>query len=863
MAIEQEEDKDIIFTESMDENGNVDLILDEEQEKDGREAKDDSFSANLAETADEMELARLANDMLQAIREDEQARKKRDEQYMEALKKTGMTDEKAGGADFEGASRVYSPIIMQACVDYQSRTTRELLPPDGPARMKILGRVTKEKIERAERERDWLNLQATDIQSEYKKVLEKVLSQVPLSGSVYTKHLWNFQNNTFKIEPVYIDDMILPFHATSFLESRRKSQRMYLSKDELQTRMDTGLYRHIDEEKLAASGMLNLSESDAFNNKIEGKTETRNTDNVRNVYECHWRMKLDFDELAGGEERPYIITIDSIGNTVLSIYRNWDEDDEYANEIQWFVEYPYFPWRGVYAASIYHMISGLVISATGALRALLDAAHINNVPAGLKLRGNKFTGQSLRLDPCSITEIDAGSAIDTDIRKIFMPLPFNPPSQVLLQLLGLVTDQAQQVVATSEEKIADVGNEAPVGTALALIEQGSKTYASIFGRAHDAQAQSLAIIYRLNKKYLDRERVKKQYGEDLLRDGDFTGVCTVMPVSDPNIFAETQRYAQLQAVLQLANQAQDVFKRRELFKRALTLLRFPAPDEVLADDPAPKITNAASENVSMALGRPATAFIEQDQMAHIHAHLDFAKSSFVRDNQLLARAALPLLQGHISEHIAYAYNQLIYDKSNELLRLATNNPKADISDTLKIKEEEVIKESDRYIADVSAIVSREIGQMFAPIMQDLMELQQLTQTLVPPPQPTPELLIAQAQMKESDRKTAADQSKFQIDIQKLQAEIQQKMAELQIKQGELQRNTARDAQDKEVAQAKLLFNQSEEANRQETELARIQADITKNEQDNLTAIEIAQQRGQQQGGQIKSGEYLTNPNPSA
>jgi len=862
MIDDNNDNEDIILKPNDHDPDEIEIVSDEAIEISPE--KSNSFGDNLAEDMDDMALSQLASDMLDLIRSDREARKKRDELYKDTLKKTFLAEDKEAGAPFQGASKVNSPLITQACIDYLSRTSKELLPPDGPARMKVLGKVTKDKLERAERERDFINLQAMDIQSEYKNVLEKVLSQVPLSGSVYIKHLWNFNKNTFKIEPVYIDDMILPYHASSFIEARRKTQRMFLSKDEIAVRVKNGLYREVgDEEQGAFSGSssaLQLTKSEQIANKIEGKQEGSNEDGVREVYECHWRYTIESDELAKGEERPYIITIDAANRNILSIYRNWDEEDEFANEIQWFVEYLYFPWRGVYGASIYQIAGGLTISATGALRALLDSAHIQNFPAGLKLRGNKFSGQSISMEPLGVTEIDASANI-TDIRQIFMPLPFNPPSTVLFQLYQEVTSQAQQLIATAEEKIADVGNQAPVGTALALIEQGSKTYASIFGRAHFSQAQSLDIIYRLNKKYLDRDRVKNEYGEDLLKDGDFEGICNVMPVSDPNIFAETQRYAQLQAVLQLANQAGDVFNRRELIKRGLVLLRVPAPDELLIDEQKPKITNAAAENVAISLGRPVVAFVEQDHMAHIHTHMDYAKSSIIRQNQLLAQASLPMISSHISEHMAYAYNQLMYEKTNELLRKSTGNPKADIGEILKIKDEDVIQQSDHYIADVSQIVSKEIEEIFAPVLKEFAEIQQFMQSIQQPPQPTPDVLVAQAQMQEVQRKAQEDQTQAQIAQQKVQADQEKAMAEIQLQLQELQRKAQKDAQEKDTADAKLILDKQEAEQRNATEQMRIQADILKNEQDNQTVLAAQSVKASEQGGQITSGDYFTNPRP--
>lgn len=452
---------------------------------------DTGFSANLAEELDDFTLNTLASELLDLIDKDKEARKVRDKQQEEGIKRTGLGDDAPGGASFDGASRVVHPALAEGCVDFSARAIKELFPAGGPVKTKIYGNQNDANLEKAKRKRDFLNFYTTVRMPEYRSEKEILLTQLPLGGSQYEKYWPDANKKRICMEFVPIDKVFLPYSAASFYDSPRITHEQERSESKINEYVRSGFYRDIfgisDKD-------LDESESQKATNKIEGKTDSGyNEDGVRIIYEVTCVHQIGDDA-----HSPYVVHIDLSTGKIAAIYRNWDEQDEKREPLQWWVENKFIPWRGVYGIGLPHLIGGLSGALTGALRALLDSAHINNAPTAVKLKGGRASGQNISMDLTSVTEMEAPAGTD-DIRKVIMPLPFNPPSAVLFQLLDWITTQARGVVATAEERIADAGNNMPVGTALALIEQGSQVFSSIHSRLHESQRRALRIICRLNR----------------------------------------------------------------------------------------------------------------------------------------------------------------------------------------------------------------------------------------------------------------------------------------------------------------------------------------------------------------------------
>lgn len=371
------DEPDVVDTE----DGGAVVTLDDEDDKPG----DSDFYSNLAETTPDVDLKRLAATFIELIGRDKEARKKRDEQYEEGIRRTGLGDDAPGGAQFQGASRVVHPMLTEVCVDFSSRAVKELFPPNGPVRDKIVGALTKERVEKARRKTDYMNWQLTIQSQNFRSELEQLLTQVPLGGAQYMKVTWNEDKNRPDFLFVAIDDIYLPYAATNFYTAQRRTHVQYLTALDYQSRVASGMYRDVD---ITSPGETPLgSDAEQANNKIEGREETSyNEDGLRTVYEIYAITNIEGDSKAKGAA-PYIITVDKSSSQVLSIYRNWDEEDEAQEELQWIIEFPFVPWRGAYPIGITHMIGGLSAAATGSLRALLDSAHISNSQTMLKLKG--------------------------------------------------------------------------------------------------------------------------------------------------------------------------------------------------------------------------------------------------------------------------------------------------------------------------------------------------------------------------------------------------------------------------------------------------------------------------------------------
>jgi hypothetical protein len=859
------EDEDIIEGEMVEfdgeevsdvedtEDGGAIVTLDEN----GPAAGESEFYDNLAETMPEPDLKTLASKFLELISRDKEARKKRDEQYEEGIRRTGLGDDAPGGAQFNGASKVVHPMMTEACIDFASRAIKELLPPQGPAKDLIEGEVTMKKIQKAKRKTSLMNWQLTVQSQDFRSELEQLLTQVPLGGAQYLKMSWDEARNRPGFLFVAIDDMYLPFAATNFYTAQRKTHVQYLTQLDYEMRVESGMYRDVD---LTPAGQEpERSAADVANDKIEGRSDTSyNEDGLRTVFECHVIADVE-----GEGNAPYIITIDKPSSKVLAIYRNWDEEDDSKEPLDWFVEFPFIPWRGAYPIGLPHMIGGLSAAATGALRALMDSAHIQNVPTMLKLKGGTRGGQSLNIQPTQVEEIEGGLNVD-DVRKLAMPIPFNPPSPTLFQLLGFVVDAGKGVVRTSMDNLADQNPNAPVGTTLALIQEGMTVFSSIHARLHNAMGRTLRILHRLNAMYLDDADVKHEVGEVLATRADFEGPMDVVPVSDPAIFSEAQRFAQVQAVSQRAAALPQLYNQRKVEERLLETLRVPNPKELLNPALEPKQQNAVNENVAATMGRPIVAFPEQDHIAHLKTHLAYMTNPALGASQLIAPSYLPVILGHIKEHLALWY-------ASTVLELAEDTSGIDISEDMKnLKDDEARRAFDRMLAEASQTVVADATEVFSSLPPVIEQAMKMMQQLMPQPPQDPRTAIEgqklQAQAQRDQAQMQLDGQRAQMDAQEAAQRTQLDGQKLQIEGQKMQADAMKSQAEMQLQAQKLQIEQQLEQMKQDREDARKSAELnarmTMNQQDNQTAMQLAQ-------AEIMSGERIAvstgtgiNPNPN-
>ena len=761
---------DINIDEQEDGSAVVDMPeMDTEEQPDGSaivEMEDGpefnpEFYDNLADVIDAGELSELTMRYMDLLESDKQARELRDKQYEEGIKRTGMGNDAPGGATFMGASKVVHPAMAEGCVDFASRAIKEMFPPDGPVKSKIVGKQDDIKAAVSERKVNYLNWQITEQIEEFRDEQEQMLTQLPLGGSQYFKVWFDEEKKRPCVEFLPIDRVILPFAATNFYTAQRAAEVHEITTYELERRIKSGMYRDISYIK--ASESIEEGKVAQANNKVEGKKFQENKDGLRKIFHIYTYLELEDDKQTKGKMAPYILMIDELDNEVLGLYRNWEEADKTMTKLDWIVEFKFIPWRGAYAIGLPHLIGGLSAALTGSLRALLDSAHINNAATMLKLKGAKISGQSQQVDVTQIVEIEGAPGVQ-DIRQIAMPMPFNPPSPVLFELLGFLEKATSSVLTTAEEKIADISAHAPVGTTQALIEQGSQVYSSIHARLHQSQARVLKILCRLNRWHFnDMQKADIVTDLEVTRE-DFAKNTDVVPVSDPHIFSETQRMAQNQAVLALAEKHPQQFNIGKVISRLLKQMKIPNINEIMVDQPSPEQRTSADENAAMLIGQPAYAYIQQDHIAHIQDHLQFAMNPFLGQSPFADPNYLNNLIEHVKQHMTLWY----LNRSNGYVEEATGKPLQNYDDP---KYTPVV---DKLYTVVGAHVMMDTQEVFKDFMPSFEKLVQMAQQRKnqPPQLPPDAQVVKDTSMAETQRKTAADQAKQQYEQAKLQMDQQ-------------------------------------------------------------------------------------------
>jgi hypothetical protein len=775
---DNQEDDDL----EANEDGSVDVELPEDisdvtempdgsavvnMETSGPEESPDFYS-NMAESIDTYDLDNLGLRYVNLLEKDKNAREERDKQYEEGIRRTGMGKDAPGGANFLGASRVVHPVMAEGCVDFASRAIKELFPPDGPVRTKIIGKVDDLKQERAERKRDFLNWQITEQIEEFRDEQEQMLTQLPLGGSQYLKLWYDETKKRPCVEFLPIDRMILPFAASNFYTAQRAAEVHEITEWEYDRRVASGMYK--DGTHVVSGQEPEQTRAQKANDKIEGRKFQDNEDGLRKVFHIYTWLELEDDKESGGEMAPYIMMVEEQSSEVIGLYRNWEEGDETMTKLDWIIEFKFIPWRGVFAIGLPHLIGGLSAALTGALRALLDSAHINNAATMLKLKGAKISGQTQQIEVTQVAEIEGAPGVD-DIRKIAMPMPFNPPSPVLFQLLGWLDSAAKGVVTTSEEKIADVNANAPVGTTQALIEQGAAVYSAIHARLHQSQARMIKVLCRLNRWHFKEMRKSDMVADLEIEREDFEKNSDVIPVSDPHIFSETQRMAQMQAVLSRSDAKPDLYDAKAVEERFLKQIKIPNVSELLKAVPEPEQRTLADENAAMSMGHPSYAYIQQDHIAHIQGHLMFGMDPSFGANPFIAPAFLPNAVEHIKQHMTLWY---LNRMNGYVTNLRGGKP---VNDYENPKLTAII---DKLYATVGQHVALDSEQVFQQILPQLQQLQQALQANAKPTVLPPDAqVVKDTAMAETQRKAAKDQQDAQIAQAKIQDGQMRGQAEMQ------------------------------------------------------------------------------------
>jgi len=634
------------------------------------------FYTNLATVLDSWMLSDAASDLIDLIEDDKKSRERRDKQQKDALERSGVAGPAPGGADFQGANKVTHPGLLSIAMDFAARATKELLPPGGPVKPEIEEPVTPPEMDRGNRIATHMNWQITKQMKEFESEIEQMLTQLPFGGSQYVKVWRDVGLGRNRIEFVAIDDMFLPFSASNFYTTPRKTHRQFLTTKEIEDRIKSGLYRDVDLD--AEPQTPEMSKSGELTLKVEGAEDTgENEDGLREVFECY--VDWEFDEGTA----PYIITIESYTKQVLAVYRNWLPSDERKQALDWIVDYRLLPWRGPVGIGFPQIFAGLPAAITGALRALLDSAHAQNAPATITQKGiTSVSGRNSNPRPGENLTIQTKTGIPVDdIRKAIIPMQFNGPSPVLLELLGLLKTEMSDVLKMTLDNISDSNQNTPVGTHLSRVEQGLIVYSSIHKRLHQGMARLFEILYRLNSQYLDDKKELKEAGKVLASRADYQGPPVISPISDPNIFSEFQRLTQTQAILQLKQQPLQVqWNDYEIAHRMLTQMKVPAIDTILTPPkkpPPPQNVNPVSEFSSLMLGQPVDVVPQQDHMDHLIMHFDQLISPIFCQNRMFAPVLLAKLLDHIRKHLGFIYPQIYLESAQQASNVPLQQAVAD------------------------------------------------------------------------------------------------------------------------------------------------------------------------------------------
>ena len=750
-----------------------------------------SFGENLAEEMDDKELSQIASELVHSYESDKDARSEWEYRYKQGLETLdpngGMAEEENQRAT-RGLSTVVHPMIAEAATQFNAKAIAELYPSGGPVKTVIVGDPSEEMEEQAKRVKDYMNYQITQEMPEYFPDLDQMLFQLPLVGHTFKKVWWDANLDRQCSQFVKAEDFIVSPESKDLYTSSRYSHVIRMPRNDYNKYVKAGYY-------LPSKYTGNDTDpSGDIGSEIEGVDPygDETTDEVMTLIEMH--TYYTFDGIDGGEDDdddnvialPYVITIDYDADKVVSIRRNWDEDDEKQKRRDWFVSYKFLPGTGFYGFGLYHMIGGLGKAATGSLRALLDSAAFANMQGGFKLKG-RVTGGELQINPGEFADLDA--TVD-DVNKAIMPLPFKEPSATLFNLMNAITDAGRRFASTADLNVGDVNPNAPVGSTVALIEQGSKAFSAIHKRLHYSQGQEFKLLAKLNAEYLPESFEFAQSGiSTTMYAKDFDNRIDVIPVSDPNIFSTSQRIAQAQAVLQMAQSAPQLHDQYEAYKRMYEAIRISNIDEVLMKPELASRVDPITENMSLMYGKPIRAFPEQDHDSHIAVHMQFIQDPSLAGNPG-AMAMQPLIIAHIAEHIALLYRQRME------AAIGIGLPSMpDIRDP-KFKFEDIEPELDMMISQRAAEVVAKAPQMQAikPLVDmakaqsqqqqnPLQYAQQLAQleaeSLKARTQVQIEADKAKAQQNMQIRQAEAQQD-LQIDQAKLNAELQAKMAKLEL-----------------------------------------------------------------------------------
>jgi hypothetical protein len=717
------------------------------------------FDANLAEHMEEGELQKIASDLLGLVDADIAARKDWVDMYVKGLEVLGMKYEERT-EPWDGACGVFSTVLTEAAVRFQSETIIETFPAAGPVKTEIVGAIDRLKEEAAERVRDDMNYQLTEVMAEYRPEHERMLYSLGLAGSAFKKVYYDPSLGRQTAVFIPAEDLIIPYGASSILNAERTTHVMRKTKNDILKLQESGFYREMD------LGEPQAIFTDIEKKKAEDQGYTLTSDDRYQILEiCVDYVVPGFD--GGTAENvdkaiaiPYIITIDRGTQNVLAIRRNWEPDDAAKLKRNHFVQYTYIPGFGAYGLGLIHLIGGYARAGTALIRQLIDAGTLANLPGGLKARGLRIKGDDTPIQPGEWRDVDVPSGV---LRDNLMNLPYKEPSQVLAVLLDKITEEGRRLGSIADMKVSDMSAQAPVGTTLALLERQLKLMSAVQARVHYAMKQEFKLLKNIIRDYTPEEYTYTPEGGDVrAKQADYDMV-EVIPVSDPNSATMAQRIMQYQAAIQLSQQAPQIYDLPQLHRQMLEVLGIKNAEKLVPIDEDMKPRDPLSENMAFLNGKPVKAFIYQDHDAHIATHVALKQDPLIMQQigqNPLAQKMMAEIDAHIAEHLAFAYRKKLEDQ----LGIPMPAPNEDLPQDLEVQLSRLVAQAAQQL----------LAQSRAQAQQQ--QAQQMAQD--------PMVQMQQQELQLKQQEVAIKQQKVQGDLALKQAELQLKAQAEANKSGE-------------------------------------------------------------------------------
>jgi hypothetical protein len=662
-------------------DGSMEITLEAEEV-----STSDDFDANLAEEMDQGDLQSLAGDLIELIDADITARKDWVEAYVKGLEVLGMKYEERT-EPWTGACGVFSTVLTEAAVRFQSETIIETFPAQGPVKTEIIGAIDKMKEEAGERVRDDMNYQLTEVMTEYRPEHERMLYSLGLSGSAFKKVYYDPSLGRQTAMFVPAEDLIIPYGASSVNTSERVTHVMRKTKNDIRKLQTAGFYRDVE------LGEPTTIHTDIEKQKAKDQGYSVTDDERYQILEIHVDYDMPGYEDEDGIALPYVVTLDRATTEVMAVRRNWDKDDKQRLKRQHFVQYTYIPGFGAYGLGLINLIGGYARAGTSLIRQLVDAGTLSNLPGGMKTRGLRVKGDDTPIAPGEFRDVDIASGA---LRDNIMPLPYKEPSQVLLALLNQITDEGRRLGSIADMNVSDMGANAPVGTTLALLERQLKTMSAVQARVHYSMKQEFQLLRDIIRDYTPEEySFDPSSGDRKAKRADYDMVA-VIPVSDPNSATMAQRIMQYQAVIQLSQGAPQIYDLPQLHRQMIEVLGIKNADKLVPIDDDMKPRDPVSENMAFLNGKPTKAFIYQDHDAHIAVHTAMQQDPLMMQQigqNPQAQKMMAEIQAHVAEHLAFAYRT----KIEEQLGVPMPKPDEDMPEELEVQLSRLVAQASQQL----------------------------------------------------------------------------------------------------------------------------------------------------------------------